>query len=42
MLPNTEDETYARAAAELIAKHDVSAPPPIVVEREAEKEEVAA
>ena len=42
MLPDTEDKTYARAAAELIAKHDVSAPPPIVVEREAEKEEVAA
>ena len=27
MLPNTDDETYAKAAAELIAKYDVSKPP---------------
>ena len=28
MLPDTEDETYADAAAELIRKYDVSVPPP--------------
>ena len=43
MLPNTDDETYAKAAAELIAKYDVSKPPIVVEETETEatKTEVA-
>jgi tRNA 2-selenouridine synthase len=41
MLPNTDDETYAKAAAELIAKYDVSKPPVVVEETEATKTEVA-
>ena len=41
MLPNTDDETYAKAAAELIAKYDVSKPPIVVEETEATKTEVA-
>ena len=41
MLPNTDDETYAKAAAELIAKYDVTKPPIVVEETEATKTEVA-
>ena len=38
MLPDTEDETYADAAAELIRKYDVSVPVPAEENTEAAAE----